>query len=179
MGFFLQQDDIYVGSLLDELNVRFAPGQRHPAAPDMQHTHFGGIEEMAALQKEFRIFKKGRPFSASLRVLNVGAFSNDVKNRWHAYLSSLSGHPSNRRGKDGDAAIVQALVQDLAAKPPLPVHFESHDLRDDERVLVVDRTRPRHYMDVDFMTISLPMKPFEPAAMGGAKAGKAKKAGKK
>ena len=75
MGFFLQEHDIYVGSLLDEFNVRFAPGQRHSKSPDMKKTHFGGIEEMVALQTEFGLFKKGRPFMMSVRALNIGAFN--------------------------------------------------------------------------------------------------------
>ncbi len=175
MGYFLQEHDIYVGSLLDELNVRFAPGQRHAKAPDMKKTHFGGIDEMVALQKEFKIFKKGRSFMMSVRVLNIGAFNNDVKNRWHDYLESLAKHPSNKAGKNGDQAIVDALVKNLAAKSPLPVHFDSHDLREDDRVLVTDRSKPRHYMDADFLTISLPMKPFDAAGKDGAKVPKKKK----
>lgn len=178
MGYFLQEHDIYVGSLLDEFNVRFAPVQRHAKAPDMQATHFGGIAEMAALQKEFKIFKKGRPFYLSVRVLNFGAFNNDVKNRWLQYLESLRKHPSNKAGLSGDAAIVNALVKNLGAKTPLPVHFESHDMRADERVLVTDKARPVHYLDVDYMTISLPMKPYDAAAAKTSKS-KAAKGGRK
>jgi hypothetical protein len=180
MGFFLQEHDIYVGSLLDEFNVRFAPGQRHAKSPEMKKTHFGGMEEMVALQKEFKIFKKGRPFMMSVRVLNVGAFNNDVKNRWHEYLESLAKHPSNKAGRNGDQAIVDTLVKNLSSKAPLPVHFDSHDLREDNRVLITDKSRPRHFMDTDFITISLPMKPFDSAGKDGAKAAKAPKSpGKK
>lgn len=175
MGYFLQEHDIYVGSLLDEFNVRFAPGQRHAKASDMKSTHFGGIEEMAALQKEFKIFKKGRPFMMSMRVLNVGAFNNDVKNRWHDYLASLAKHSSNKGGKNGDEAIVDALVKNLAAKNPLPVHFDSHDMREDARVLITDKSKARHYMSTDFITISLPMKPFDAAGKDGAKVARKKK----
>lgn len=154
MGYFMKEHDIYIGSLLDELNVRFAPPQR-------KKNHLGGIEEMAALQKEFRIFKKGRSFKTSMSVLNIGAFNNDVKNRWHAYLESLKKHGSNKTGQSGDGAIVNALVKNLGAANPAPVYFTSHDMRGPagEEVQITDKSRPVFYMEVDYLTISLPMKP--------------------
>lgn len=169
MGYFMKEHDVYVGTMLDELNVRFAP-------PQGKETHFGGIEEMAALQKEFKIFKKGRPFTTSLKVLNIGAFNNDVKNRWHAYLGTLSRYSSNKAGQDGDVAIVNTLVKNLAAKNPMPVHFTSHDMRggkDNERVIITDKARPLFYLEVDYITISLPMQPL--SAVAGKKAGAGKK----
>jgi hypothetical protein len=175
VGYFLQEHDIYVGSLFDELNVRFAPGQRHAKAPEMKRTHFGGIDEMVALQKEFKIFKKGRSFMMSVRLLNVGAFNNDAKNRWHDYLASMAERPSNKAGKNGDAAIVDALVKNLASKSPLPVHFSSHDMREDERVLIADKAKPLHYMNADYLSVSLPMKPYDPTRESAAKPAKKKK----
>ena len=53
MGWFMKEHDIYIGSMLDELNLRFAPSQGLA-------THQGGIDEMVALQKEFKILKKER-----------------------------------------------------------------------------------------------------------------------
>ena len=82
MGWYMKEDDIYIGSLLDEMNIRFAPSQ---GKEDL----FGGIDEMVSLQKEFKIFKKGRSFKTSLSVLNIGARGNQVKNRWQ----SLAGQP--------------------------------------------------------------------------------------
>jgi hypothetical protein len=173
MGYFLKEHDIYVGSLLDELNVRFAPSQR-------KSSHFGGIEEMVALQKEFKIFKKGRSFKTSVSVLNIGAFNNDVKNRWHSYLGSLSKYPSNKAGQNGDVAIVNALIKNLASKDPLPVYFTSHDMRgapENKRVLIEDRGRPVFYLDVEYLTVSIPMQPV--AAAKARKSAGASKAGKK
>lgn len=170
MGYFLKEHDIYVGSLLDELNVRFAP-------PQGKTSHYGGIEEMVALQKEFKLFKKGRPFATSVSVLNIGAFNNDVKNRWHNYLGTLARYQSNKPGQNGDAAIVNALIRNLASKEPLPVFFTSHDMRgpaENKRVLIEDRSRPVFYLEIDYLTISVPM---QPAA--AAKSRKATKASKK
>lgn len=155
MGYFLREHDIYIGSLLDELNVRFAPSQG-------KESHFGGIDEMVALQKEFKIFKKGRSFKTSVSVLNVGAFNNDVKNRWHNYLGNLRKHESAKSKLDGDAAIVSALIKNLASKNPLPVHFTSHDMRggpENAQVIITEKSRPIFYLELDYLTISLPMKP--------------------
>ncbi|MBI2769365.1 MAG: hypothetical protein HYX47_07075 [Burkholderiales bacterium] len=166
MGYFLQEHDIYVGSLLGELNVRFAP-------PQGKESHYGGIEEMIALQKEFKIFKKGRSFKTSVSVLNVGAFNNDVKNRWHRYLDNLKKHDSNKAGQNGDVAVVNALIKNLASKKPLPVYFTSHDMRgakENSRVMITDKSRPVFYLNVDYLTISVPMQPES-----AAKASKAKK----
>src|ERR1700741_895973 len=114
MGYFMKHNDILIGSMLDQLNLRFAP-------PQGREKTYGGIEEMAALQKEFVIFKKGRPFATSVAVLNLAAYNNEPKNHWHDMLGNLDGHKSNRGKMNGDEAIVDALVKNLAAKKPLPV----------------------------------------------------------
>ena len=119
MGWFMKENDIYIGSMLDELNLRFAPSQGLA-------THHGGIDEMVALQKEFKILKKGRAFKTSVAALNLGSRNNEVKNRWLDLLGALSKHTSNIPKLDGDAAIVNSLVKNLAAKAPLPVYFTSN-----------------------------------------------------
>ena len=96
MGQFMKDHDIYIGTMLEDLNLRFAPSQG-------RSTHFGGIEEMAALQKEFKIFKKGRSFKTSCTILNLGSRNNEVKNLWQSMLANLSRHPSSQAGKDGDS----------------------------------------------------------------------------
>ena len=156
MGWFMQKHDIYVGSILDELNLRFAPTQ----GTDLL---FGGIEEMAALQKEFKIFKEGRSFQASSAVLNIGARNAEAKNGWLSYLGSLHQHPSNKGAQNGDAAIVGALKKNLASKAPLPVYFTSHSLQEDEMVKVTEKARPIHYLEQDYLVISLPMQSVQAA----------------
>ena len=123
---------------------------------------------MAALLKEFQIFKKGRSFMTSVSALNVAALNHDTKERWHKYLEHLSGYKSNVGSSNGDQAIVEAIAKNLAAKDPLPVHFTSHDLREDKRVLITPKARPVFYLEHDFLTISMPMHP----ASAGAKAAK-------
>jgi hypothetical protein len=168
----MKHNDILIGSMLDQLNLRFAP-------PQGREKTYGGIEEMAALQKEFQIFKKGRPFSTSVAVLNLAAYNNDAKNHWHDLLGTLKKHPSNRGTLNGDEAIVDALVKNLAARKPAPVYFTSHDMReggpDSKKVLITEKGRPVFYIERDYLVISLPMQPWsgeEPAKAKTAKPAK-------
>ena len=155
MGHFMKDHDIYIGSILEDLNLRFAPSQGRA-------THFGGIEEMTALQKEFKIFKKGRSFKASCAALNLGSRNNEVKTLWLSLLANLNRHPSAKKGEDGDSAVVNALIKNLASAALLPVYFTSHDMRGDAsnaEVKITPNSRPLHYMEYDYLTISLPMQP--------------------
>ncbi len=159
MGHFMKDHDIYIGTMLEDLNLRFAPSQG-------RSSHFGGIDEMVALQKEFKIFKKGRSFKTSCTILNLGARNNEVKNLWQSMLANLSRHPSAQNGKDGDSAIVDALIKNLSSTTPLPVYFTSHDMRGDAsnvQVKITPISRPVHYLEQDYMTISLPMQPASAA----------------
>jgi hypothetical protein len=175
----MKHNDILIGSMLDQLNLRFAP-------PQGREKTYGGIEEMAALQKEFEIFKKGRPFATSVAVLNLAAYNNDAKNHWHDLLGNLGEHESNRGKLDGDEAIIDALVKNLALKKPMPVYFTSHDMRaggESKKVLITEKARPVFYIERDYLVISLPMKPWDtaeggPARKSAAKSGTAKKAAK-
>ena len=153
MGLFMKDHDIYVGSVLEQFNLRFAP----PVAGKDNH---GGLDEMVELQKEFGIFKKGRPFRTSIAVLNIGGSMNhDTKNRWYKTLDLLRKLKSGVPGKSADEAIVEALVNNLAAKKPLPVYFTSHDSSTKEgkgEVIITPSGRPLFYMSLDYLVISFP-----------------------
>lgn len=154
MGVFMKEHDIYVGSLQEKLNLRFAPSL------GTKELH-GGLDEMVALQKEFEIFKAGRSFATSIAALNLTGLSNaETKNRFHRYLNSLRKVKSNVKGKSGDAAIVEALIKNLTAKKPQPVYFELHDLttsKESNRVEVTENARPLFYMKQNYLVISLPL----------------------
>ena len=157
MGYFMAYADIQTPSLLDQLNQRFAPAQ-----PDLGgESLYGGIAEMAEIQKEFAIFKKGRPLQQSMRALNLNAGNNAVRQRWLTLIEGLAKHPSNRDGENGGDAIVNALVENFAAKEPLPVFFTSHDMQGkpvkESPVLITPGARPLHYLETDYLVISLPM----------------------
>lgn len=162
MGFFMKEHDIYIGSVLEQLNLRFAP-------PVGGKDHFGGLEEMVELQKEFQIFKEGRTFKTSISVLNIGGSMNhDTKNRWYKTVDLLRKLKSNVPGKSGDQAIVQAMVANLSAKKPLPVYFTSHDATSAPvkgQVIITERGKPLYYMKQDYLVISCP---FAPAATATA-----------
>lgn len=165
MGMFMKEHDIYVGSLLDELNLRFAP-------PQGKDSHYGGLEEMVALQKEFKIFKKNRSFRTSVSVLNIGARNNEAKNRLHEYFGNLSKHDSSIPKQNGDVAIVNALIKNLAAKEPLPVYFTFHDMqaaKGNTRVLITEHGRPIPYFQHDYLVISFPTKSYTAPAAKAAK----------
>jgi hypothetical protein len=153
MGDFLKEHDIYVDSYINQLNLRFAPSQG-------LRTHHGGIEELAELQKEFKIFKKGRSFRTSVAVLNIGgAQGNDAKNRLYDYFDNLKNHDSNVAGQNGDVAVVNAILKNFAAKQPLPVLFKYHDMRAEKgntRVLVTPKEKAVTYFPHDYLVISFP-----------------------
>lgn len=154
MGVHMREDDIYISSFLDLLNLRFAPVQ------GVEKQWYGGIEEMVVLQKEFHIFKKGRSFKDSAAVLNLGGFSNTrAKNRWFDLLAALRELDSNVKGLKGDEAVVAAMIANLSSRRPLPVHFHFHDMRKDKRVLVVGNRTPVLYIDQPYLSVSFPMKP--------------------
>ena len=155
MGVYMKEDDLYISSMLDLLNLRFGPTQG--LAEDL-----GGIDEMVMLQKEFKVFKRGRSFRDSAAVLGLGGFWNmRAKNRWFLLLERLGDVASNIKGRNGNDAIVEALVANLAAKKPLPVHFKAHDAgvtKADAQVLIGLEPRPLFYDARDYLTVSLPMK---------------------
>ena len=64
---------------------------------------YGGISEMAALQREFQIFKEGRPFAQSAALLGLGGLMNNrAENRWLDLLTDLSTYDSDVDGENGD-----------------------------------------------------------------------------
>jgi hypothetical protein len=172
VGHFMREHDIYVGTMLDDLNLRFAP-------PHGAKEHFGGIEEMVQIQKEFGIFKQGRSLRTSAMALHLGNSANhEVKNRFYAYLANLRRQKSNVKGLTGEAAIVAALIKNLGAKNPLPAYFDFHDMRvggESKGVIVREKGRPLFYMDQDYLWISLPTQPHTSDMGEAAPAKKARK----
>ena len=83
MGGFVS--DNYVSGLLDQLNLRFAPGD--------------AIKEMVALQKEFNVFSEDHALWESFALLNIGRMESWRDRRgWYRYLTSLRDAPSDRKG---------------------------------------------------------------------------------
>ena len=154
MGDGMREDDIYIESLLDLLNLRFSPNLEED--PKL----LGGIDEIASLQKNFKIFRRGRSFSDSASILNIGGFWNArAKTRWYQVLTFMGSLESNKGRRTGDQAIVHALVTNLEGDDPSPVYFKVHKKGDDPRVLIEEAAHPLIYMSQSFLTISFPMEP--------------------
>ena len=166
MGALMAEDDIYIGPLFDLFNLRFGPEQRdHELAA-------GGASEIQALQDEFKIFRKGRSFAESAKLLGLGGLNNNrAKNRWFTLLTWLAKVPSDKDGETGDQRIVNALIKNFASKSPLPCFMKAHDSRgpDGLRVIICE-DKPIFYIDRTYLTISLPMAPnVPPKGKGGAR----------
>jgi hypothetical protein len=156
MGSGLVEFDMFVASFFELANLRFAP--RHRNGPEW----FGGLDEMVELQKEFQVFQKGRSFKQSAALLGLGPHMTPLgKARWLNLLADQANYPSNIPGLNGDEAIVDAIQRNLASPSPRPVHFKAHDSRPEgqRRVIVDEEPRPLFYINEDFLTISIPMKP--------------------
>lgn len=161
MGLVLAAHEIYFVTFFDRFNARFGP--RAPGQQSIWHS--GGIVEIAALQKEFEIFRKGRPFLESAALLGLtGQIGGHAKDRWLEYLIKLPKMKSDRDGINGDQRIVDALVENLARRNPRPCHMQAYDGRTREPGLVlVTEERPVFFAEgVTFVTISLPMRPEAP-----------------
>src|SRR5215471_2967162 len=114
MGAYLKEDDIYIGTFLDLFNLRFAPVPLSDELP--RESLFGGIGEMIELQREFKIFRRGRRFSESAAILGLGGFYNArAKNRWFELLRRLP--------RNGDYQIADALVANFRKRTPLPCYM--------------------------------------------------------
>ena len=73
----------------------------------------------------------------------------------------------------GNDAIVAALIKNLESARPRPVNFKAHDSRvAGERRVFVDSERSLFYIDQEFLTISLPMRPRPTAAASRKKRAK-------
>ena len=158
MGALMAEDDIYIGTLMEQFNLRFGPSQE-------QEGFSGGVNEIAELQYEFQIFRPDRTFAQSAKLLGLGGLQNNrAKNRWFTLLNVLPRLGSNKAGETGDQRIVNALIANFAPAPggkQLPCFMKAHDSRGDYGpiVIVLEVDRPIFYIEKDYLTISLPMKP--------------------
>ena len=170
MGMLIGDDDPYIGSLLETLNQLFArlpdapPGSKDIAmtsTEDQLGLHLSGVQEMRAIQAEFKLFDVNRPLVQSLRALGVGdRWNRDLKRKWYMLIQRLDKTGSNRAGLSGGKAIADALAQHLQSGTPDPVYFKAHDSRTEgSDVLITPKDRPVFYIEQDFLTISIPMKP--------------------
>lgn len=160
MGALIDPHEIYLGNFFELFNNRFGPSF---PADDASIWLSGGIAEIAALQREFNIFKPGRSFVKSAALLGLtGSGYGPPKGRWVYYLEKLPRMNSDQAGVTGDERIVNALLENFRREGgPLPCLLQPQDGRKREPGLVtVSQERPLFYLEsVEFMTIGLPMRP--------------------
>ena len=166
MGSGMMWYDNFIPGLFDLLNLRFAP----PPQPTPPEEWVGGIEEMAALQREFQVFREGRSFRDSAALLNVGGFWNwGARKKWYDLLSFYGQCESDVAGQNGDERIVGALIANLALERPWPVYFTAHEWAEPPQVRLIGDpgnqrtlTRPLFYMRQLYLVVSVPMRPQQP-----------------
>jgi hypothetical protein len=169
MGDIMRDDDIYIPSMLELLNLRFAITPPERGVTDVNIV--GGLEEMTQLQKEFTIFQQGRSLRESVAILNLGGSWNArVKSRWYELLDAVGKAESNVPGQNGNRATVDAIIADLGSSDPKPVYFAAHDARQDPRVMITPVSEPIFYIRQEYLTISFPMRPRRAGARGRAPA---------
>jgi hypothetical protein len=168
MGAYMKEDDIYIGTFLDLFNLRFAPV---PFSDFLDHESlYGGIDEMAKLQDEFKIFRRDRLFSDSAAILGLGGFDNArAKNRWFTLLRRLP--------RNGDQQLANAMVANFRRRKALPCYMRAHFFEDPKsdsnRVIITEGEDPLFYLEQEYLVISLPMAPRTKPTRGTKK--KAKK----
>jgi hypothetical protein len=159
MGRILREDDIYIGSLLDLLNLRFGPSQG-----PRDSEWFGGIDELVELQREFQIFRANRRLKDCLAILNLGGFWNArTKNRWFTFIDDLSAYGSDT-AENGHDRILNELIRNFEHDKPLPVYFKAHDHEIERRVLVTQEETSVFYIKAPHIIVSMPMIPKEAPA---------------
>lgn len=161
MGLIIEPHEIYFGNIFERFNMRFGPAL--PGGGTVWHS--GGITEIVALQREFEIFREGRPFLQSAALLGLtGLDGGPAKDRWLEYLLKLPQMRSDIDGINGDDRIVRAVLENLGRDTPLPCYMRAYDGRTREPGLVtVAEEHPIFYLEsVTFLTISLPMRPAQP-----------------
>jgi hypothetical protein len=142
MGFVIQ--DSTTASVLDQLNKRFAPNE---------------LNEIAALQKAFKIFSPKHTLRQSFALLGIVPADAAERQRWYYFLDSqLPTYPSDLLDVNGHDRVVQALRDAFEATHPLPVNFRVHLKADDPRVTQV-QGRAIIYSFVQYSIISIPTVP--------------------
>ncbi len=143
MGAYMLECDNQIPALLDLLNLRFGP------ADGTGDYRYAGIEEMAELQREFKVFKPGTPLSHSVKLLGLAGFQSALaKNRWLRLLDNLPNQTD----------VVRKIVDNLESQAPKPMYFRSVAFGGDWTVMIATG-KPIPYDDHEYLIVSIPMKP--------------------
>jgi hypothetical protein len=132
--------------VIAQINARFEAGE--------------AIEEMVALQKEFKIFSPKHSLYDSWLVLNIKAADPRERARWKKWAENYMKKevPSDLKGVNGHDRLVRAYQENLESSRPLPMYYTHHLAKEDPRVLVSTGNGPL-FSVVDHIITSIPIKP--------------------
>jgi hypothetical protein len=139
MGGFVK--DSTALSILVQINARFGAGEP--------------IEEMVALQKEFKIFSNKHTLRSSFALLHIAPPPGKERQRWYRYLQELRKYPSDKRGVNGHDRIVQAIEGNLESAKPLPMRLIVHAAKENPAVTVSMAT-PIVFSKQKYVVVSVP-----------------------
>lgn len=132
--------------VIAQINARFEAGD--------------AIKEIAALQKEFKIFSPKHSLYDSWLVLNIKASDPKERARWKYWAEVYMKRkvPSDIKGVNGHDRLVRAFQENLESSRPLPMFYKHHLAKDDPRVLV-STGKGALFSLANHVTMSIPIKP--------------------
>lgn len=132
--------------VIAQINARFEAGE--------------AIQEMVALQKEFKIFSPKHSLYDSWLLLNIKASDPRERARWKNWAEVYMKEkvPSDLKDVNGHDRLVRAYQENLELSKPLPMCYVHHLAKDDPRVLVSTGKGPL-FSVVDHIVTSIPIKP--------------------
>jgi len=139
VGMFLK--DSTALALLYQLNRRFEAGD--------------AIEEVVALQKEFKVFSRKHSLRDSYNLLNIKPADLRERKRWYRALEHLKMYESDKPGVNGHDRLIDAYQENLESLKPLPMFTQCHSAKTDARVLVTT-SRPIIFVHEDHIVLSIP-----------------------
>ena len=131
--------------VIAQINARFEAGE--------------AIQEMVALQKEFKIFSRKHSLYDSWLILNIKASDPRERARWKNWAENyMKKVPSDLKGVNGHDRLVRAYQENLESSQPLPMWYTHHLAKEDPRVLVSRGIGPLFSVAEHIIT-SIPIKP--------------------
>jgi hypothetical protein len=138
--------DSATGDVIAQINARFEAGD--------------AIQEMVALQKEFKIFSPHHSLYDSWLALGIKASDPSERGRWKKWAENyMKKVPSDLEGFNGHDRLVRAYQENLESSRPLPMFYKQHLAKEDPRVLVSTGMGPL-YSVVKHVITSIPIKPI-------------------
>jgi hypothetical protein len=149
-GVWLQGENTVVGMMLQDstaldllyqLNRRFEPGDP--------------IDEMVALQMQFKVFSPEHSLRDSYNLLNIKPADQRERKRWYRALEHLRTYDSDMAGVNGHDRLIRAYQENLESRHSRPMFTTCHSAKTDPKV-VVTISRPVIFVDEDYIVLSIP-----------------------